>query len=79
VPAARSLPIRRPTGPPASLEPNAAERAGIREGDGVVVESPRGAISGTAILWPGLREDTIFFPNTFGPMQAMADELGTPR
>jgi hypothetical protein len=25
-----------------------------------------------------IREDTIFVANTFGPMQKMADELGTP-
>ena len=29
-------------------------------------------------MWNGIREDTIFVPNTFGPMQKMADELGTP-
>ena len=31
-----------------------------------------------ALLWVGIREDTIFVPNTFGPMQKMAEELGTP-
>jgi len=30
------------------------------------------------VLWIGIREDTIFVPNTFGPMQKMGEELGTP-
>jgi formate dehydrogenase (coenzyme F420) alpha subunit len=33
-------------------------------------------VTGTALIWPGIREDTIFVPNTFGPMQKMAQELG---
>ena len=58
--------------------PAAAARAGIKDGDAVVVDSPRGAVSGTALLWQGIREDTIFVPNTFGPMQKMAAEFGDP-
>jgi anaerobic selenocysteine-containing dehydrogenase len=60
------------------LHPKAAKRARIQNGDDVVVESPRGAVTGTALLWPGIREDTVFVPNTFGPAQRLADELGTP-
>ena len=60
------------------IHPAAAKAAGIGDGDEVVVESPRGAIKGTALLWKGIREDTIFVPNTFGPMQKMAEEAGTP-
>jgi anaerobic selenocysteine-containing dehydrogenase len=60
------------------IHPTAAEKAGIRDGDGIVVESPRGEVKGTALLWKGIREDTIFVPNTFGPMQKLAEELGTP-
>jgi anaerobic selenocysteine-containing dehydrogenase len=60
------------------LHPKAAENAGIKDGDAVIVESPRGAVSGTALLWKGIREDTIFVPNTFGPMQTMAMEFGEP-
>ncbi len=48
-------------------------------GDKIIVESPRGAITGTAQLWEGIREDTIFVPNSFGPAQAMGDEFGLPR
>ncbi len=60
------------------LHPAAAKRAGVVNGDAIVVESPRGAVTGTALLWEGIREDTIFVPNSFGPMQKMGDELGTP-
>jgi anaerobic selenocysteine-containing dehydrogenase len=60
------------------IHPRAAARAGLRDGDAVVVESPRGAIRGTALLWERIREDTVFVPNTFGPMQKMAQELGVP-
>jgi anaerobic selenocysteine-containing dehydrogenase len=61
------------------IHPKAAERAGIQNGDRIRVESPRGAITGTALLWAGIREDTIFVPNSFGPAQEMGDEFGTPR
>lgn len=61
------------------IHPKVAEKAGIAQGDTVLVESPRGAAFGTALLWEAMREDTIFVPNSFGPMQAMADDLGTPR
>jgi anaerobic selenocysteine-containing dehydrogenase len=60
------------------IHPRAAERAGIQNGDAIWVESPRGAVTGTALIWPDIREDTIFVPNTFGPQQRMAEELGTP-
>lgn len=61
------------------IHPKAAEKAGVRNGDKISVESPRGAITGTALLWDGIREDTIFVPNSFGPAQAMGDEFGLPR
>lgn len=60
------------------VHPRAAEKVGIRNGDAIVVESPRGAVAGVALIWPGIREDTIFVPNTFGPAQRMAGEMGTP-
>lgn len=43
-----------------------------------MVESPRGSVTGTALLWEGIREDTIFVPNTFGPAQKIATEFGLP-
>jgi anaerobic selenocysteine-containing dehydrogenase len=61
------------------IHPRTAAAAGIRDGDAVRVESPRGAIRGTALLWEGIREDTLFVPNTFGPGQEVADETGAPR
>jgi anaerobic selenocysteine-containing dehydrogenase len=61
------------------IHPSVAQKAGIKSGDAIAVESPRGRITGTALLWEGIREDTIFVPNTFGPLQRMADDLGTPR
>lgn len=60
------------------IHPKVAEAAGIKNGDAIAVESPRGSIRGTAQIWSGIREDTIFVPHTFGPMQKMAEELGTP-
>jgi anaerobic selenocysteine-containing dehydrogenase len=60
------------------IHPAAAARAGIRNGDAVVVESLRGTAAGTALLWEGIREDTVFVPNTFGPAQKVAEDLGTP-
>jgi anaerobic selenocysteine-containing dehydrogenase len=60
------------------LHPRLALRENIRSGDVVVVESPRGSVGGTALLWEGIREDTIFVPSTFGPMQKMGDEFGLP-
>ena len=60
------------------IHPKAAAQAGIRNGEEVVVESPRGSIRATALLWEGIREDTVFVPISFGPAQKMADDLGTP-
>jgi anaerobic selenocysteine-containing dehydrogenase len=60
------------------LHPSVARAAGIHSGDNVIVESPRGAITGTAELWDGIRPDTIYVPNTFGWAQKEAQEMGTP-
>jgi anaerobic selenocysteine-containing dehydrogenase len=60
------------------IHPRAAKRAGIGNGDAIVVESPRGSVQGTALLWEGIREDTVFVPSTFGPMQRMGEEFGLP-
>ena len=60
------------------IHPRAAAKAGVANGDEVVIESPRGAVKATALLWDGIREDTIFVPISFGPGQKMAEELGTP-
>jgi anaerobic selenocysteine-containing dehydrogenase len=60
------------------IHPKAAQVAGIKDGDAVIAESSRGAATGTALIWQGIRDDTVFVPNVFGPMQKMAQELGTP-
>lgn len=60
------------------IHPKAAKAAGIKQGDTIWVESPRGKVKGTALLWDGIREDTIFVPNTFGPQQATGRDLGVP-
>jgi formate dehydrogenase (coenzyme F420) alpha subunit len=61
------------------IHPKTAAAAGIADGETVVVESPRGAITGMALLWSGIREDSIFVQNSFGPAQAAGDEFGVPR
>ncbi|MEV6974456.1 molybdopterin-dependent oxidoreductase [Kitasatospora sp. NPDC093806] len=61
------------------IHPRAARRAGVADGDTVRVESPRGAVTGTTLLWEGIREDTVFVPNTFGPAQRVGDAFGDPR
>src|SRR5262249_31571098 len=60
------------------IHPKAAAKAGVKNGDAVVVESPRGAVTGTALVWEGMREDVVFVPNTFGPAQKMGAEFGLP-
>ncbi|WP_019815670.1 molybdopterin-containing oxidoreductase family protein [Saccharomonospora saliphila] len=61
------------------VHPRTAQRYGIAEGIPVVVESPRGAVTGTALLWDGIREDTVFVPNGFGPLQRAGDLFRAPR
>jgi anaerobic selenocysteine-containing dehydrogenase len=61
------------------IHPRLAARLGVKSNDAVIVESPRGSVTGTALIWEDIREDTIFVPNTFGPAQAMGDEFGLPR
>jgi anaerobic selenocysteine-containing dehydrogenase len=61
------------------IHPAAAKAAGVADGDEIVVESPRGAVTGTALVWDQIRRDTVFVPNTFGPAQVVGDEMGSPR
>ena len=60
------------------VHPETAAAAGIKNGDAITVESPRGAISATALLFDGIRQDTIFVPNLFGPHQVVGEEIGLP-
>ncbi|CAO0836349.1 Oxidoreductase OS=Streptomyces microflavus OX=1919 GN=Smic_01370 PE=3 SV=1 [Streptomyces microflavus] len=61
------------------IHPDTARRLGIDDRDEVVVESPRGKVTATALYWPGIRKDTVFIPNTFGPAQHLAEDLGGTR
>ncbi len=60
------------------VHPETAAAAGIANGDAITVESPRGAISATALLFEGIRKDTIFVPNLFGPQQFVGRDIGLP-
>jgi formate dehydrogenase (coenzyme F420) alpha subunit len=60
------------------IHPKTARALGIANGDVVAVSSPRGSVMGTALLWEGIRPDTIFVPNTFGPRQVVSEESGVP-
>jgi anaerobic selenocysteine-containing dehydrogenase len=60
------------------ISPTTAWQLGIKDGDPVQVDSPRGSITGTAALFDGIRDDTIFVPNLFGPGQVLAKDLGLP-
>jgi anaerobic selenocysteine-containing dehydrogenase len=61
------------------IHPDTARQLGIEDRDEVVVESPRGKVTATALYWQGIRRDTVFVPNTFGPAQELAQELGGER
>jgi anaerobic selenocysteine-containing dehydrogenase len=61
------------------IHPRTAAQAGIRDGETIHVESPQGTITATALLFDGIREDTIFVPNLFGPAQKVGDDFGLPR
>jgi anaerobic selenocysteine-containing dehydrogenase len=60
------------------LHPSVAAEAGIAEGDDIVVESPRGRVGGTALLWEEMRPDTVFVPNGFGFAQGVGPDTGAP-
>jgi anaerobic selenocysteine-containing dehydrogenase len=53
------------------LHPEAATAAGVTNGDEIAVESPRGRVLGTAVVWEAMRPDTVFVPNGFGFAQTV--------
>ncbi|UGY95061.1 molybdopterin-dependent oxidoreductase [Streptomyces gobiensis] len=61
------------------IHPRTARLNGIKDGDEVTVESPRGSVRGTALLWEGIRQDTVFVPNGYGPAQQVGDFFEAPR
>lgn len=60
------------------VHPDTAAAAGIKNGDAIRVESPRGSVSATALYFEGIRKDTVFVPNLFGPQQFVGEEIGLP-
>ncbi|MBP2326719.1 anaerobic selenocysteine-containing dehydrogenase [Kibdelosporangium banguiense] len=61
------------------IHPDTAARHRISNNDTVVIETPRGSVTATALLEPHIRPDTIYVPNTFGPAQQVGDIFGNPR
>ncbi|MEZ6188065.1 MAG: molybdopterin-dependent oxidoreductase [Planctomycetota bacterium] len=59
--------------------PRALARFGVADGGPGWVESPRGRVLGRAQATEGIREDTVFVPNGFGPSQTLAADVGRPR
>lgn len=60
------------------VHPDTAAAAGIKNGDAIRVESPRGSVRATALYFEGIRKDTVFVPNLFGPQQFVGEEIGLP-
>jgi anaerobic selenocysteine-containing dehydrogenase len=60
------------------LHPTAASGAGVVDGDDIFVESPRGRVRGTALVWDQMRPDTVFVPNGFGFAQETGPDTGAP-
>ncbi len=60
------------------MHPSVAEKAGVADGETVVIESPLGAVEGTAQVLEGIRSDTVFVPNWFGPRQKVALDVRAP-
>jgi assimilatory nitrate reductase catalytic subunit len=63
--------------PRLQIHPRLAERMGVTEGEKVVVESRRGAVTFTAQLSVDIRPDTLFAPFHWGGRQA-ANQLTIP-
>lgn len=58
------------------IHPKLAARLGVKSGDQVKVETPRGSITGPVLVWDGIQENTVFIPHTFGPKQKVHEDLG---
>lgn len=61
-----------------SDRPRTAGLNGITDRDEIRVESPRDSVTRQALLWAGIRQDTVFVPNTRGPAQSVGEIFGTP-
>lgn len=61
------------------VHPKTLARFGVQDGAAILVESPRGGVRGTALAFDGIREDTVFVANGFGPAQRpFARAVGAP-
>ncbi len=58
------------------MHPKMAKSIGVDTGDTVKVETPRGSLTGPALVWDGIQENTIFIPHTFGPKQQVHADVG---
>lgn len=58
------------------MHPKLAAALKVKTGDLVRVETPRGAITGPALVWDGIQENTIFVPHTFGEDQKVHVDVG---
>ncbi len=61
------------------IHPETAKRFAVLDGQEIAVISPRGRIRATALHWSGIRKDTIYVPNSFGPAQVLGDDFDLPR
>jgi anaerobic selenocysteine-containing dehydrogenase len=53
----------------AQIHPEKATKIGVKDGDRVVIESPRGRIEAIAWVFPGIRKSTIYVPMGWGEKQ----------
>lgn len=58
------------------MHPKMATKLGVKSGDMVKVETPRGSITGPVMVWDGIQEDTVYVPFTFGNKQRVHEDIG---
>lgn len=58
------------------MHPELAKQMGIKSGDMVKVETPRGSLEGPALVLDAIQPNTIFIPHTFGPKQLARKDVG---
>ncbi len=62
--------------PYVQIHPKLAAKHGIKNGDPVEIETPRGAIQRVAQLWDGIVENAIYVPFNNGRAQKVYEDLG---
>jgi len=58
------------------IHPKLAQKLGVKTGDKVKVETPRGSLEVNALVWDGIQENTVFIPFTFGSKQKVHEDVG---